>query len=940
MKKNLIAGLVVVLVIGTGIAWASLRSPYSMNSEMPADLQIRTGKLENGLTYYIRHNEQPKSRAEFYIIQNVGALLETDDQDGLAHFLEHMAFNGTQNFPDNTMISYLASQGVEFGRDINAYTGLSETVYNLSNVPTDHAGLVDSCLLILHDWSHFILLEDEQINKERGVILEEMRTNSDASTRMAKIHKEVMFEGSMYAKRDVIGNVEVLKTFQPETLRSFYHTWYRPDLQAIVVVGDVDVDRIEQQIKDLFASIPAVNGPKRPDFDIPDRSDVGYVCTPDKEANGSGVGMIMFRKKEVDNTHQGVMTSVVDMFYNVMLQNRIFEMLQQGSPTVVSATAGIKDFMRGYTSFQVTIQAKNNYEKEAFEQVYREIVRANKLGFTQSELDRYKKSVGAAIASNIKQLDKRSNRSYVGAIQNQFLNQVKAMDLPYYYEFMRWAAESVTLRQINKYAERAMDKKNCVFIVSGPLDGVKHVSKQELLDVMEQVEQSDLEPYIEEKQSQSELLDASSITPGTIVETRKLPLFNAEEWTLSNGARVVYAKATYDGGVVDLGAISKGGSSLYAPEMLPAVSVTSQIIGAFGVGEHTGMQLLKVLAGQKVSNSISITNLYEKMQFGADTTNIETMFQLAYMRFTQQLFEEPIFNTTMERTIAAMQGEQANPLRIVNDSVSKISSNYSPRSIIADAQTLKKIQLSDIEKIYKERFSDASDFLFILVGNVEAERAKQLVERYIASIPSTYSKESWRDNKDHSPRGKTVRVIDVPFETAKAIVSVNYLRDMPYTRSTSLYVTILKGILEQRLIENIRERESSTYSISVISEFERELQQRITIGIQFDCDPESAQRLKGLVYKELESLRRSGVTAAEVQERVKLMRKNRQQSLEHNTYVTRALLTYVQTGMDDTDPKNYDQILDRVTPADIRQLADQLFDDQADVIDLIFKSNS
>ncbi len=933
MRKILKTLLLFCLVPGSAVF-----AQQDMKSPIPKDPNVITGKLPNGITYYIRHNAEPKDRASFYIIQNVGALLENDNQNGLAHFLEHMAFNGTEHFPDKGIIKTLERYGVAFGRNINAYTAHNETVYNLSAVPTTNESLLDTCLLILNDWSHYLSLEPKEIDSERGVISEEWRTRRNSAFRIQQQIFPVLLANSKYAVRDVIGDLEVIKNFKYQTLKDFYHNWYRTDLQAIAVVGDFDAAKMEQKIKTLFSKIPAVKNPQpRPFFSIPERNEISYVLATDKEANNSAVSIVTIlpgTPVSEKNTHDYLKQNIINNFYNSMINMRISELLQKGNPPFISGSIGRGGLVRGYAAYNIAVNAKPNQEDIALEAILTENERVKKFGFTPSELERVKTNMLAGLESAYKQKDKTDNEEYIDEIQGNFLTQEPIVDFDYYYSFAKAVIPTITVEEVSAKANEFSVKKNKVIIITGPSEDAKHLTKEEVLAIIDKVEHATIEPYKDDSNNASLISD--ELKGSKIIATKALPQFSAEEWTLANGAKVVFRKADYEKDQVALSSYSKGGTSLYSPDMLPSAVNAAALVGAYGLGDFDAIALRKLLTGKIASCNVAINNLAESVNGGSTPQDIETMFQLLYLRFEKPRFDKEAHEAIMSRNRASIANAAKNPQKIMQDSLNLIMSNYSPRTQVVNEQYFDKISIETIEKVYRDRIKDASDFIFFIVGNVDAETIKPLVEKYIGSLTSVNRKETWVDNKVRGPKGTTTKEIEVALEVPKATVITNFSQEMKYSIYNNICNEILKGILDLRYTENIREKEGGTYGVSVRSGSIREPYQSYSMSMSFDCDPDKAAHLKSLIYAEIEKIEKEGPTAEEVDKIVKNIKKDNEQSKPHNNYWMGIISNYYLIGLDMTDPKNFDNILDKITPKDIQKFAKSLFK-KADVVDVTFK---
>lgn len=915
-----------------------LFAQYDMKAPLPQDPNVRTGKLPNGITYYVRHNAEPKDRASFYIIQNVGALLENDDQNGLAHFLEHMAFNGTKHFPGRKgIVNMLEKHGVEFGRNINAYTAYNETVYNLSDVPTTNESLMDTCLLVLNDWSHYLNLDNAEIDTERPVISEEWRTRRTSQFRIQSQTLPVLLKDSKYAVRDVIGDLDIIKNFKYQTVKDFYHDWYRTDLQAIAVVGDFDAAKMEQKIIDLFSKIPAVKNPQpRPFFEVPAHEEIYYVLATDKEAQRSSVSVnaVFPATKAADKNHNYVRDQYITSFYNAMIGNRIGELMQKGNPPFINGSIGFGGFVRGYDSYGISTTAKPNEEALALEAILTENERVKRYGFTNSELERIKTNMLVRLESAYKEKDKTTNESYIDEIKSLFLEQEPMVDFEYYYNFAKQVIPTITVEEVSAKAKDGDITKNRTIVITGPSEDAQHLTKEEVLAIMEKVEKSDIEPYKDDVQEAA--LITEDLKGSKIIATKKLPQFEAEEWTLANGAKVVFRKADYEKDDVSLIGYSKGGTSLYGVDMLPSADNTSAFVGAYGVGDFDAIALRKVLTGKQASCGVSIKGLSESVSGGSTPQDIETMFQLLYLRFQKPRFDKEAHEAMMSRNRAMIPNMEKNPQKIMQDSVSRIMSNYNPRTLLFNEKYLDNISIEQIEQVYRDRIKDASDFTFFIVGNVDAATVKPLVEKYIGSIPSINRKETWKDNNVRMPKGKTVKEIELQLETPKSTVLTYFSKDMKYSTYNNICNNVLKGILDLRYVANIREKEGGTYGVGVDAGVSREPYENYSMTMSFDCDPEKANHLKSLIYAETERLAKEGPTAEEVDKVVKNILKNNEQAKPHNNYWMNVIYNYYQTGVNVADPKNSDDILKKLTPKDIQKFAHALFTN-ADVVDIIFK---
>ncbi len=935
MKQKILSLSFLLLCLMTGHA-----QPIDWNKRLPADPHVVTGKLPNGITYYLRHNEEPKNRASFFIIRNAGALLENDDQDGLAHFLEHMAFNGSKNFPGNSMISTLQRHGISFGGNLNAYTTQNETVYNISDVPTSDESLTDTCLLILHDWSYYLTLDPKDIDEERGVITEEWRTRNNSDRRLGMQIMPVIYKGSKYAVRDVIGNMDVVRTFKPEALRDFYHKWYRTDLEAIAVVGDFDINRMEEKIKTVFSSIPAVPDPEpRPFFEIPSHDETYFCLATDKEATSSNVQVVrVFREPEYDgkgySTYQDVKNGLMMDFYNSMAGERIGEIIQRGQAPYVNASVGFLGMARGYYAYSVSATAKPNQEKEALVGALEEHERISQHGFTEDELNRAKANLLTRIESMVKDKDKTSNDSYAKEIQSLFLDNEAIIHIEDYAAAVKEILPTITAQEVSGQVKRWWKTDNRTIVVSGPSESITHLTEQEARDILAGTEGKEVAAY-EDSGVKGALIDGE-LTGGAVTNVKELPQFQAEEWTLSNGAKVVYRKADYEKDNVTLSAYSPGGTSSYDDiDFLPAASNAGQFASNYGLGAYDKIALGKLLTGKNAGCEVSIGELYENVNGSSTPKDFETMMQLAYLRFTAPRFDTLAHKVVIERNHIYAKQIAGQPQTMMRDSITLITNDYNPRVQPFNDAYVDKLTFDRIEKAYRDRICDAADFTFFIVGNVDKDTAMSMARKYIGSIPSLYRKEKWTDRQVRTPKGKVERNIEIPLEVPKSTVIVLFNKEMEYTLKDAYTVSLLGEILTNRYIKTIREEQGGTYGVGVRGSASREPYNNYSIYMTFECDPGKATELKPLLYKEVDNVIRDGVTEEELDKVIKNTLKETEQSKLHNTYWLTTLITYYKTGVNLNDPENMENLVASIRPDDVRDFAKKFLGD-AKVIDLTF----
>jgi len=934
--KSLRSLLILVTLLLVSV---KLPAQVDLTKPAPVDPGIRTGKLSNGLTYFIRNNKEPEKRASFYIIQNVGAILENDDQNGLAHFLEHMAFNGTEHFPDKGIISSLEKHGVAFGTNINAFTGFDETVYNLSDVPVDAPGLVDSCLLILHDWSHYLTLSDKEIDLERGVISEEWRTSKNASRRMIFEVIPVILKGSKYAERDIIGNIDIIKNFSYNTLRDYYHKWYRPDLQAIAIVGDINVDAVENKIKTLFSTIPAPVNPAARNFEeVPYHKETNFVLAQDKEAPQTSVSIVVIHKAvPAENKNlKYIRDSHIISLMNSMINTRINELLQKENPPFVSGYVTFDGYYaRGYDAFSITATARKNEEAKALEAIYAEAERARKFGFTKGELDRAKAKMISDIENRYKQKDKINNDTYEGDIQGYFLTGEPLTSIDFDYEFIKQVIDGITPEETSAKFKEVMLDENRTIVIQG-LEGadIKHLTEPEALDILTSVKNSQLTPY-EDKALGASLIK-EDLKGSKIIKTVPLPQFDAIEWTLENNSKVIYRRANYEKDNIILSAFSFGGISKLDNNLVLPANLISVIVPMYGAGDYDNVTLQKMLAGKKATVTPGLSETAESINGSSTPKDFETMMQLLYLRFARPRFDQVAHQAIIGRFAGMLGNMEKDPNKIKSDSISMITTGYNPRTPLLNKESINKITLDDIKKIYTDRFNAADEFTFFIVGNIGKDTVMPMVEKYIGSLPVAGRKETWIDRKVEQPKGKIIREISLPLTIPKSTIFISFAEGMKYNPYNYLGLEVIQGILDIVFTEKVREDKGGTYGVS-ISLSEQKRPTELAEGmITFDCDPSRANELKAIIYNQLDTIMIKGPSQVNLDKAVSNLLKTREENKMHNSYWSSILTRYYSYGINSNDPANYENILKSYKIKDIKKIAGEMFK-KADVVDLIFK---
>ncbi|MDD4922410.1 MAG: pitrilysin family protein, partial [Bacteroidales bacterium] len=685
----------------------------------PMDTTIRYGKLKNGLTYYIRHNEQPKDRAEFYIAQNVGAILEEDTQNGLAHFLEHMAFNGTTHFPEKNLINYFETIGVRFGQNINAYTSLDETVYNLSEVPTNREGIIDSALLVLHDWSNFILLEEKEIDKERGVIREEWRQGQNANRRLWTASNKIIMAGSQYAKRDIIGDTAVINHFSYQTLRDYYKKWYRPDLQAILIVGDIDLDQMEKKIKAQFADIPApVNPAERIYYPIPDNEEpiVGVFTDPEMQTTQIS---LYFKQDplpdQVKLSIQGYAVSIVKSLISSMTEKRLDEIKQEPENPFTSTWAAMTDLVRTKDVFAFVCSPVTGKEKIARERLLKETESIKRFGFTTPELERAKAEMLSNYQKTYNERNQQKNNRLVREYARHFLSAEPIPGIEWEYQFISEHLAKISLDMVNQVAKSAFSNKNIIYMIAGPeKEGLVYPTNEELKQEITASQNTALKAY--EDNVSKEPLIAQKLKPGKVKMVSENKTLGTTEWTLSNGIKILFKPTKFKEDEIRMSAWSDGGMSLLSQEDLPSALFATEVYNQSGLGKFNLTELNKKLTGKIASVSPAIGSYDESVKGSSSVKDLETLLQLTHLFFTSLRKDENAYQYVMKSMETYLENAELDPEKAYSDSITKILYGYHPRVLLTNKETLKKVSYQSVQRIYKERFANPADFTFEFVG--------------------------------------------------------------------------------------------------------------------------------------------------------------------------------------------------------------------------------
>ena len=912
---------------------ASAQGMEQMLQPLPYDAQTRYGKLDNGLTYYIRHNEYPKGQANFYIAQKVGSVQEEDDQRGLAHFLEHMCFNGTENFPENSLIRYLETLGVKFGAQLNAYTSIEETVYNINNVPTGREATIDSVLLILHDWSHNLTLDPKEIDKERGVIHEEWRLRTSAMQRILTRQLPKLMSNSRPGNRMPIGLMEIIDNFKPEVLRAYYEKWYRPDLQAIVVVGDLDVDRTEQSIKQMFSPIPMPeNAAKREYYTVPQNDEAIVVSDHDKEQT---LPIVLICNKHDDplpreqrNSLAYMMTTVVKHMTMTMLNKRLDEKSLDPDCPYIEAGVEDGDFLLAKTpAFQTTIVPKEGRLEEAIRTVMAEVYRAAEHGFTQGEFDRCRNEFLSQVEAQYNNREKTETGVYIHDYVRNFLDNVPIPGIEFENMLYHQTLPQLPVQMTNELIKSLVsvsDKNLVVLSVNPEKEGYVQPTEQQLLDAIHSAQQMKLEAYVDNVKN--EPLIAKLPKPGKIKKEVSGP-FDTQILTLSNGARVILKKTDYQDNQVLMRAYSEGGTGRYGVDDKYNLNLSGVLIGASGLGNFTDTELDKALAGIQASVSAQLGGRSEFLSGSAVPKDLRTMFELTYLHFAPLKRDDKAAQSALNQMKEMLRNQAANPMRAFSDSLqTTLYGADNPRLVLMKEENVDKVSYDRVLEIYRDRFQGANDFTFVFVGNFDNDSIRQYICQYLASLPKVKRNDKAVDNHYNIREGQYTTRFQRKMQEPQTAMILYLQSPIKNTLKNQVVADVLGQVLTMRLIAIVREEMGAAYSVNASCGISKisDGSCRTNIQIYAPVKPEMCDSALLVINQELQKIARDGAEDKYIS-KVKeyLLKTYTENERKNGTW-----LSYIEEqDRDQLDTyTNYQPTVQAVTSDDIAALAKQILE--------------
>ena len=888
---------------------------------LPADPTVRVGKLDNGLTYYIRKHSKPEKRAALWLAVDAGSVLEDDDQQGLAHFTEHMAFNGTKRFEKNTLIDFIEKAGMDFGADLNAYTSFDETVYQLT-VPTDDPNTVSKGFDILEDWASAITFDPQEVDKERGVVIEEWRLGRGASQRVFDQQWPIYLEGSKYADRKPIGKKEILEGAPVDALKRFYKDWYRPDLMAVVVVGDLDPAQVEKEIKARFGKLknPESERP-RPNVKVPILDKTRAAVVTDPEAPRTQVSVAIKRPAKPVLTENDFRDELVEDLFHGMLRARLDEIRQSPDSPFMFAFSFSNTMGRAADVFQLFSMVKAGQSEEALRTLLTEVERVGKHGFLASEFERQKADVLLNYEKSAAEDDKMPARNHAFRIVRSFLDQDALPGAGQKLEMAKRMIPGITLEEVNAMASTWMSSKDRVVMASGPARDEMPKEKA-LLAVVDDVRKAKIDPYTEEAAAES--LMASIPEPGEITSKKQLDAIGTVEWTLSNGVKVVVKPTDFKNDEVMMQAFSPGGTSRISDKAFASGRFAASVASAGGVGDHDAVALRKALQGKDASVRAFVGELEEGMSGSASPKDLETMMQLIYLSFTAPRADEEAFTAFKESQREFVRNRDLNPQSVFFERLQAETSNNHKRRMPLKIEDIDKVSLDEAMEVYRDRFADASDFTFVFVGNIDKQQLRKLSKTYLATLPTKKRKDNWKDIGARAPKGVKAFTVNKG-QDPKAFVMMTFHGKAKWTPEAADDIKILADVMGIRLREVLREEMGGVYGAFSFGEIERRPRQEYSYTIGFGCAPENVEKLKKAVFDIINEVKTEGAND-EIIEKVKETRRRQLETdLQENRWWTRKLVEHYRFGTDPSDLADTSKATERVTKKNVQSAAKQFF---------------
>jgi zinc protease len=893
----------------------------SLNQKLPFDNEVITGKLKNGFTYFIRKNSEPKGRVTMYLGMKAGSILENEKQLGLAHFLEHMNFNGLKHFPKNELVNYLQKAGVRFGSDLNAYTSFDQTVYQLP-IPSDDPELLKNGLQVMRDWAQDALLDGEEIDKERGVILEEKRGGRGVQQRLQDQYFPMLLNGSLYSKRLPIGTEQVLKTFPYTEIRKFHQDWYRPDLQALIIVGDIDPKEMEEKVKVLFSDMTMPKKPldrKKYRVDLLNKNQ--FLAISDPELPYTVMQVLIKSEKEKVVTVGNYRNELLENVFNQMIAGRFSELMQQPNPPFMQAGGSISDFVANLNTFSLLVVPKPGELESGFKALLTEFERIQKYGFTQTELDRAIADMKKGNEMSYIERDKKKSDNYVNRYLNYFIDDEPALSNEDAYRLTKKLLPTLRLSELNGLVKKYYTDLNRDVLVMGPEKEKANLpTEATVLGWIKAVEESPVSAY-EDKVSNLPLLSKEPIK-GAVLSSKDIGAVQAKELTLSNGIKVILKPTDFKNDEIQIMAYSPGGTSLYSDADYFSASNASSLIDASGVGQMSNVELTKYLAGKDVSISPYISERYEGISGSTDKEGLKNAFELIYGYFTEPRLDQDIFQSTMTRAKGSLENRLSNPSNVFSDKVKEVLYGNNVRRQNPTVETISKIDRERALAIYKERFADASDFVFTIVGSFDENQIKPFIETYLASLPVLKRGENYKDLNILEP-SKGERVVVHKGKEEKANTQLAYYGDYNYSETDNVNMEALESVLTIKLLERLREKEGGVYGVGARASFSKLPKARYAFSIGFGSAVDKADALIASALDEVKKIQLQVPEKGDIEKFLAEQQRQNELNLRENGY----WLNYISSSyQNDLDMARYMRRIDnlkKVTSKSVQDVAEK-----------------
>lgn len=926
-SRSLPALLIALVLVVSGCVFTGQEaadSSIDLDAQMPVDPSLIEGQLENGIKYFIKVNGKPENRAELRLVVNAGSIMEDDDQLGLAHLLEHLAFNGTEDFPKQDLVNYLEGIGMRFGPDLNAYTSFDETVYMLQ-VPTDSLNQLATGFRILENWAHKVSLEGEEIDKERGVVVEEWRLGQGAGQRIFDKQLPVLFKGSRYAERLPIGSMDVIQNASHETVRRFYEDWYRPDLMAVVAVGDFDPADIEARIQKLFGAIPKrTESRERKVFNVPGNTEILYATASDPEATRSSVNILFKHPTSVDRTAGEYRDNIVERIYHDMLNARFSELSQKADAPFLYAFSTKWGWAR--TSEMVALGAGvvDGGIPAGLQAVLVEGERVRRHGFTTTELERSKKSIQRSMEKLYQERDKQESRGYASELIRRFLEDEAVSGIAYEYQLYVETLPGISLDEVNALAQKFITEENRVVMASGPeKEGVSVPGKAELAAVMASISSLDIEPYVD--QVSTEPLISELPAPGQVVEKTYHEDIDTYELTLNNGVKVVLKATDFKNDEILFQAFSPGGYSVFDDEDLVTGKMADKLMDYSGLGSFSLMDLQKLMAGKEVGTTPYIDALYEGLRGSVSPNDLELLFQLIYLQFTGSRQDEEAVAALMTQYRSQLENKSLSPDAAYSDTLNATLNNYHPRRQPMTVEKLDLVDLNRAQELYDDRFSDAGDFTFLFVGNFKLEVMLPLIQQYLGGLPSTGRNESWVDEGVMAPTTKISKIVERGVEP-KSRTRIVFPGKFDYTRQNRYDMYSMMQVLRIRLREVLREDMGGVYGVGVWASMSKEPYGKYSLNVTFGCAPDRVNELTDAVLVEIKKIMAEEPDQVNVEKVKEAQRREREINIQKNSYWLNSLAVYYREGRELTDFMKFNELIEGFDAGDAQSAAARYFD--------------